>query len=420
MMEKAITGGSELEAFVASARSWVSENLAPVTQEFLDEQVHGDGSRALALQRTLFEAGYAGIAWPKEYGGRGLSPSFQVAFNSVVQGREMPTALNMTLGMIGPTLLELGTEEQKATYVNEILRGEAIWCQLLSEPSGGSDLAGVLTQAERDGDCFRLTGAKTWTSSAFRAHRGLCLARTDPDVPKHSGLTMFIVDMSDPRIDIRRIRKSDGDELFCEEHLDGVIVRADDVVGEVNRGWTVAMALLGNERAALGGSSPFLSGPGYRVQHAADNEDPLLSFVREHGLTSDPVVRQLVAEAHVNRRVAQALSEQIREGVQRGSLPPTAGAIGRLVAATTHVRQNQIEMAVQGPYAAILRDSSSVTHVSNRFLVRQAACLGGGSVEMQRNIISERILGLPREFAPDKDRPFSEVRHNRAPIRSRE
>lgn len=427
-----------VEAYRARAATWVRRNLAPITPELVEEQLRGDGRSARGLQRLLHDAGYAGICWPSEYGGQGLPPHYQLAFNEVVAGRQMPLALNMTLGIVGPTLLELGSEDQKRRFLPAILRGEAIWAQLLSEPTGGSDLAGVRTRADRDGEGFTLTGTKTWTSRADRADWAVCLARTDWSVPKHQGLTMFLVPLRDPRIEIRPIRKADGDEGFCEEFLDGVWVGANLVLGEIDGGWSVVQTMLTHERAALGGASTYLSGDGYQAAAALGGEErsPLVADVRASGRAPDPHVRQLVAEDHTTRTVARLLAARIREGLSTGQMPAAAGAVIRLSAAVSHVVHARTAFELAGTSAVMwprgdgqadagghdvdgggggghgLDGADGGQRIGLDYLVRQAQCLGGGSVEMQRNIISERLLGMPREPAPDRGRPFREIRHN--------
>ncbi len=234
------------------------------------------GTRARELQRTLFDGGFAGLCFPKEYGGQGLTRAHQIAFTQETAPYEMPVTLNIpTFSILAPTLLDFGTEEQKRAHLPKMISGEEIWVQFLSEPSGGSDLASLVTRATRDGDVFILNGSKIWSSGAFRCDYAMCLARTDWHAPKHRGLTMFIIKIHQPGIDVQQIKMSNGSNEFCQEFFDDVAIPVEDVLGEVNDGWTVASRLLFHERDAVGGGSPYLSGTsGGRGDHGARPERP--------------------------------------------------------------------------------------------------------------------------------------------------
>ena len=226
----------------------------------------GPPSAAPALRRT----GSPASASPAEYGGLGLPRAHQRAFTQESLPYQMPTLFNVpTLSILAPTLLDFGTEEQKKRHLPAILRGDELWVQFLSEPSGGSDLAGLVTQATRDGDVFVLNGSKIWSSGAFRSDYAMCLARTDPHVPKHQGLTMFILKIHQPGIEVQRISMVSGMAEFCQEFFDDVAIPAENVIGQVNDGWTVASRLLYHERDAVGGGSPYVSGVGRRRRRAA-------------------------------------------------------------------------------------------------------------------------------------------------------
>src|SRR5262247_3662204 len=213
------------------------------------------------LQRRLWDGGFAGICFPAEYGGLGLTVAHQHAFTDESRPYDMPFHFNIpTLGILAPTLVDFGSHEQKLRHLPAILRGEELWVQFLSEPSGGSDLAGCLTQADRDGDVFVLNGSKIWSSSAHVSDYALCLARTNWDVPKHRGLTMFILQIHQPGITVNQIKMVDGTQEFCEEFFDDAVIPAENVLGEVDDGWTVATRLLFHERASVGGASPYTSG----------------------------------------------------------------------------------------------------------------------------------------------------------------
>jgi len=409
----------DVEAFRLRARRWLGDTM-PRLPEGMDNwrlTIEDEmATNARQLQRLLFDGGFAGICYPVEYGGQGLPREYQRAFTQESFGYQMPTTFNVpTLSILAPTLLDFGTEEQKLRHIPAILRGDELWVQFLSEPSGGSDLAGLVTQATRDGDVFALNGSKIWSSGAFRADYSLCLARTDPHVPKHQGLTMFIVKIHQPGIEVQRIKMVNGTAEFCQEFFDDVLIPATDVVGGVNDGWTVASRLLYHERDAVGGGSPYTSGLGMGDAGKGGQRSDLEDLVVSTGQQGNMTARQLVAEARVNDRVQQQLIDRVTQGIRSGAMPGPAGSLSRLFAATNSERRFDIglEIAGAGAGASVTGDLAGMWGES--FLSRQSNSLGGGSNEMQRNIISERVLGMPREFAADRDRPFDEVRHNRSP-----
>ncbi len=366
------------------------------------------------LQRRIWEGGFAGICFPAEYGGLGLSRAHQRAFTEESHPYDMPYALNIpTLGILAATLVDYGTHAQKARYLPGILRGEELWVQFLSEPSGGSDLAGCLTRADRDGDVWIMNGSKIWSSGAADADYAMCLARTNWDVPKHRGLTMFIMKIHQPGVTVEQIRQVDGSMEFCQEFFDDVLIPAADVVGDVDDGWTVASSLLVHERLAVGGGSPYTSGRS--GGHDADDGNVLVDLVRNQGREHDPLARQLLAEAHARRLVHRALNARLTSGMTSGAMPPPTGAIMKLFAATNVMRRAEIGLELAGPEAVVWPASEELptgAQLGSSTLGRQGMSLGGGSNEMQRNIISERLLGLPREMTADREIPYREVRRS--------
>ncbi len=412
----------ELDAYRLRARSWLAENLPPLPEGVDNWQLNHDDEmavRARALQRLLFDGGYAGICYPVEYGGQGLTRAHQRAFTQESMGYQMPTTFNVpTLTILAPTILDFGTEEQKLRHIPAILSGQELWVQFLSEPSGGSDLAGLVTTATRDGDVFALNGSKIWSSGAFRADYALCLARTDSSVPKHQGLTMFILKIHQPGIEVQRITMVNGTAEFCQEYFDAVLVPVADALGGVNDGWTVASRLLYHERDAVGGGSPYSSGLGTGNASMGGQRSDLEDLARSTGQTADPVVRQLLAEARVNERVQSQLTERVAQGIRTGAMPAPAGSLARLYAAVNSERRYDIGLEIAGQAGGAWVQGDPAGAASVAWLSRQSNSLGGGSNEMQRNIISERVLGMPREFAADRDQPFDQVRHNRSPQRA--
>ena len=294
-----------VEQFAARAARWLAENMPridPADPPYTVRAEQASWDRAKELQRTLHAGGFAGICFPREYGGLGLDFAYQKAFDAVCRDYEMPLILNVpTFAICAATLLDMGTEEQKRDRIGAAIRGEEILCQLLSEPSGGSDLAGVITRAERTADGWLINGAKTWSTSAFAADYGLMLARTDPTVPKHQGLTMFLVPLAAPGITMRRITEVNGNEEFCEEFFDGLQVGDDAVVGEVNQGWEVASRQLFHERRAVGGGSEFSSGRGPENLQEAPTDYPALAEATGQG--DDARVQDLAGRALVRRVV---------------------------------------------------------------------------------------------------------------------
>jgi alkylation response protein AidB-like acyl-CoA dehydrogenase len=405
----------DLDAFRQEVRQWLPEALELLgdadpfmghSKDDADQVV-----RAKAMQRKLWEGGFAGLCFPTEYGGRGLPPAYQRAFNQEAAGFELPMLFNTpTLTIIAPTLLDFGTEEQKRRFIPAILRGEELWVQFLSEPSGGSDLAAALTQAVRDGDVYILNGSKIWSTYAWKSDYALCVCRTDWDAPKHRGLSVLIVKVHQPGIQIDQIRHVDGTEEFCQEFFDDVPIPVDDLLGEENDGWTVASRLLSHERSAMGGSSPYEVGA--RTSDRRAGQFGVGGVAKRSGRLGDARIRQLAGEARVLARVHQALAARIGTSIRTGRLPPPAGSIPRLSTGLLGSRLASIALEISGDRAVAWEDGDPMGNVGIAFLGRQGASLGGGTTEIARNLISERVLGMPREPADDRDRPFREVRTN--------
>ena len=414
-----MTGIESVESFRLRARTWIAASLTP------EAEAPGYGAsvagrdetawqRARELQARLYAGGFAGICFPKEYGGLGLTPAHQRAFSEEVEGYEMPVLLSIpTLSICCATILDVASEEVKREHLAAAIRGEEVLVQFLSEPGSGSDLASVTTRADRHGDSFILTGTKIWSSAAYAADYALCLARTDWDVPKHAGLTMFLVQVRQPGIEVRQIRQVDGSSEFCQEFLDGVEVPAAHVVGEVNGGWAVASRQLFHERGSMGGASPYISGP-HPSRDRMTSARELIGLARDAGRAGDPAARELIAEYHGLDRIESWLADRVGAAVRAGQLPPAASSVGRLFSGEAVTRRAEIALELAGPLA-VMSDPAAPGEppVGVRFLARQGGSLGGGSTEIARNIISERLLGMPREYAADKGVPFSQVKRGR-------
>ena len=413
-----------VEEFRLRARDWLTQHMPRLAEGYDNHQLMRDdesGERSRELQRTLFDGGFAGLCFPVEYGGHGLSRAHQRAFTQESLRYEMPVLFNVpTLSILAPTLLDFGTEEQKKRHIPKILSGEELWVQFLSEPSGGSDLAGLVTRATRDGDVYILNGSKIWSSGAFRADYSLCLARTDWHAPKHRGLSCFIVKIHQPGVEVQQIQMVNGWNEFCQEFFDDVAIPAENLVGQENDGWTVASRLLFHERNAVGGASQYTSGSASVGTARGGLGVDLVELARAGGRTDDPQARQLVGEAVVIDRVGKQLVERVVAGINSGQFPGPAGSLPRLFSATSSERYHDLALEMAGSSVAAWAEGDPAGEVALEYLIRQGGSLGGGSNEMQRNIISERVLGMPREYAADKDKPFDEVLHNPAPTRGGE
>jgi alkylation response protein AidB-like acyl-CoA dehydrogenase len=425
-----------IEAFTERVKAWAAENLTSLGASGDDDRfaayMHEIGlepsdnlARGRAVLRRMAEAGLTGLTLPKEYGGQGLPPSYLRAFNDGVTGYDVSLQQwILVLGMNAPGLLEFGTEEQKKEYLPRLLRGDDHWIQFLSEPTGGSDLASTITRADLDGDEWVINGSKIWTSLADQSDMGMCLARTNWDVPKHSGLTVFIVSLRTPGLEIVPIRLVSGQTGFCQEFFDDVRVPRDSVLGDVNDGWNVASRLLVHERNVLNGGSEYWLPPGgFGPRAGAETvrrRDDLVEEAVSRGDEKDAYVRQLVAEAYINAKVGAQLGPRITAAMRKGLMAPAASSILKLMNSENGIRRSDITAVLAGSsMAAWTPGDISAAGRGLGYLARQAGALVSGTSEIQRNIISERVLDLPREAAPDRVLPFKEVRHNSMPSRRR-
>jgi alkylation response protein AidB-like acyl-CoA dehydrogenase len=410
-----MTNVEPVAEFAARARAWLADNMPAIDPESPPAAPRDDErswNRARELQKRLYEGGFAGICFPRECGGLGLDYEYQKAFDAESRNYEMPLILNTpTFTICCATLLDCGSEEQKKGRIAAALRGDEVLVQLLSEPSGGSDLAGVITRAERHGDRWVINGAKTWSTSAFAADYGLCLARTDWDVPKHEGLTMFLVPIAHRGITLRRITMLSGSTEFCEEFLDGVDVGDDAVVGEVNGGWAVASRQLYHERRAVGQGSEFASGSGHEGGHTTPVD--YADLAERTGQADNERVQVMAGRVLVHRAVGEQLIDHVYRNVRDGVLPPAAGTLIRLFHSETVTLDIDTAMAIAGS-VGVVGEFGDGLEMGLRYLSRQNVAIGGGTTEMARNVIGERVLGFPREFAADREVPFNQVRHGQA------
>jgi alkylation response protein AidB-like acyl-CoA dehydrogenase len=406
------TALESLDIYRDRVETWMNANLPTRDRHNPWDPIEHDDDRASMnrdLQKRLYSGGFAGICYPREYGGQGLPIEYQRVVDELSADFDMPMLFSVpTMSITGPTVLEFGTEAQKQRYIPAWIRGDELWVQFMSEPSGGSDMAGALTRAERDGDVFMLNGSKIWSTYAYKSDYALCLARTNWDVPKHRGLTMFIVPIHHPGIDVQQIKMVDKSEEFCQEFFDDAIIPAENVVGDIDDGWTVATRLLFHERAAVGGTSPYTCG---RYHGSGDTGvQELVDLSRAGGRIGDPHARQLIGESEVLNVVQKALVDRVRAGLGSGYFPAPAGSLVRLFGGMARVDHASAALDLRGGEALVWNgDEDGAAGLA--YIRRQGACLGGGSTEMARNIISERILGMPREPAADRDLAFNQVRH---------
>jgi alkylation response protein AidB-like acyl-CoA dehydrogenase len=425
-----------VEEFAARARSWLATHLPPADPSaghffFTGAADRGDEhdrariQRCRELQRLLFDGGFAGICVPAEYGGQGLTPAHQFAFNRELRGYDYPLEIQAsTFIPCMALLLEFGSAEQKRRHIPAMLRGEEVWAQFLSEPDGGSDAAGAATTAVRDGDRWVLNGSKIWTTGGWYSDWAMCLARTNWDVEKHRGLTIFTVPVRSPGIEIRRIEMSNGAREFCQEFLTDVAVDDRDRLGEVDGGWPIMGRWLHHERTISGGS-PYVTSAGGRGDDAVSRK--LVRLARNLGTLENLETLELIGEARALSLVGNALVRSVSEKMRSGALPQHAASMLRLFGGLSTARRATIGFELAGAQAVVWptgprpadpmvdgaggADDSRGADVGAAYLVRQAACIGGGTTEMARNIISERLLGMPREARAD-DGPFRDVRRS--------
>ena len=344
-------------------------------------------------QRKLFDAGYAGIAWPKEFGGRGATFIEQAIFQEELALADAPEIYGtIGLSLVGPTIMTVGTEAQKKRYLPGMLSGDEVWCQGFSEPNAGSDLASLETKAVLDGDHFVVNGQKIWTSYAHIANFCMLVVRTDTAAPKHKGITCLLVDMKTPGISVRPLKMMSGDSAFNEMFFSNVRVPVDCILGKVNEGWNVAITALSNERANLG--------IGLYVAFKR-NLDALLEQARKlhrngKPVIEDPVIRQKLAQAFVELEVFRLNTTRALSNLAKRGVPGPEGSIQKLYWSELNQRNAQIAMEVLGPYAQ-LTDFDAGRWVYN-YLRCRGNTIEAGTSEVQRNIIAQRVLGLPRSY----------------------
>jgi len=377
-------------------------NLTPDEQQFRDEFRAWLRENVFAAktvdelkrwQRTLFEGGWAGVSWPKQYGGRGATLMQQAIFQEELALADAPHLIGtIGLSLVGPTIIAMGTDEQKARHLSKILSGEEIWCQGFSEPNAGSDLASLGTRALKDGDDFIVNGQKIWTSFAHIADWCLLLVRTDFEAPKHKGITCLLADMHAPGVTVRPLRMMSGDAGFNEVFFDNVRVTPSQVLGKVNEGWTTAITALMNERANLGTGVQVifrrnLNGLMARSHTIDRNGKPA---------SADPIVRQKLAQAYLELEILRLNTNRALTSLSKSGVPGPEGSTLKLYWSEMNQRTQQTAQDVLGPHGQLSDFDGGVWQFG--YLRARGNTIEAGTSEIQRNIIAERVLGLPKSY----------------------
>jgi acyl-CoA dehydrogenase len=359
-------------------------------------------TEAQKFRAKRFDAGLGWITGPEEFGGRALPPAYQREYDTLEGRFDVPSQafFLIGLGMVAPTILAHGSDTAKERYLRSLYRGDIVACQLFSEPGAGSDLASLQTRAERDGDEWVITGQKVWTSGAQYSDIGEIIARSDPDLPKHKGLTGFLVDMRAPGVEVRPLRQMTGGASFNEVFFTEVRVPDDHRLGDVNNGWAVALTTLMNERAAIGAGG----GGGTGLLTRA------IEMAKAFGATKDPLVRQRLADLIVRSRVAQYTNQRALDKIRAGQTPGPELSIAKLAGTQLSVALSEFVAGVLGP--KLVADSGEWgTYAWNQFVLGTPAMrIAGGSDEVMRNIVGERVLGLPKEPGIDTTSPFRDLK----------
>jgi alkylation response protein AidB-like acyl-CoA dehydrogenase len=399
---QAAVARESVEEFRERARAWLAANAAALGGPTADARLAP--RRALT---ALHDAGFGAITWPVEYGGRGLSSEHQDAFSAEL--REYPSVIAgdlVTLGICAPTLLDFGSEDQKRRHLPRMLRGDEAWTQLLSEPGAGSDLAGLQTRAVLDGDQWVVNGQKVWTSAAQWSDYALMIARTNSDVPKHNGLSMFIVDLKADGVTIRPLRQMTGAAEFNEVFLDDVRLPADALVGAKDDGWRALLRMLMHERMAIGAGTG-----GSRM--GRDMFAVLRDLARERGVDADEGVRRSLLDLYVKERILALMGQRMRDALANGREPGPEGSVAKLANAILSRAAANTGMLIGGPGSLAWEATDpSGAELATACLFSPMTAIAGGTSEIQRNTIGERVLGLPKEPQVDRDIPFREVKQN--------
>ena len=396
MSDTATLTTADAEAFRERCREFLREHAKPGARRDLEA--------ARAFQAALAEAGLAGLTYDTEFGGAGLTLEHERIFRQVAQEFPAMTGeLVISHGMCLPVLNEFGTDEQKRRYMPDNIAARTVWCQMFSEPGAGSDVASLQTRADRDGDEWVLNGQKVWTTLAHRSDYGVIVARTDPDQPKHAGISMFIVDLKAPGVEIRPIHQIDGGSHFNEVFFTDVRIPTDNLLGEMNNGWRQATAMLMYERVAIGSmGSGAISQPMY---------DLLLGAAKATGRIDDPVVRDELMKVYAMETTKSLVAMRTRAELKAGKAPGPGGSLGKLYSSIISWRFREIAMEIAGAGSQAWEPGDALGQMMQSVVLNSfQAGIAGGTDEIQRNIIGDRVLGLPRDISVDTNVPFRELK----------
>ena len=395
-------------AFRAEVRAFLDAHATPKQPGSLASSYYGKAPTAEAerehvaackvWQRSKFDNGWAGITWPRAFGGRAGTAVQQGIFSQEESKYDVATGVfSVGIGMAGPTLITHGSEEQKLRYLDPMLRGDEVWCQLFSEPNAGSDLAGLRTTAERDGDEWVVNGQKVWNSGAHYSDWGILLTRTNVDASKHRGITYFVVDMRTPGIEVRPLRQITGAAHFNEVFFTDVRIPHENIIGQVDAGWGPMMTTLSNERTLIGGAT-------------RGDFGEVADLARRLGADRDPVLRQKLARSYTRSAVLKYLGYRVRTATARGQAPGPESSVMKLLVSQHMSGQGDLYMAMLGASGMLAADSAiDGGRWQMEFLGQWSAKIGGGTDEIQRNTIGEKVLALPPEPRVDKNIPFRDI-----------
>ncbi len=392
------------EEFRLRARAFLAEHATGLVFDEDDPRSANEMAANKAFQKKLFEANLAGLTYPVEFGGQGLPKSYEKIYREeYAKVPDMVTQLTISHGMCTPMLSEYASDELKARFLPDAIAAETIWCQMFSEPGAGSDVASLQTRAVLDGDEWIINGQKVWTTLAHVSDYGILIARTNPDAPKHRGITMFIVDMNDPAVECRAIHQIDGGKHFNEVFFTDLRIPKDWVLGDVNDGWRMATAMLMYERVAIGtGSSSGIKTPTSKF---------LMKAARNAGRSDDPNVRQEIMKIYSEETTKSLVSLQTRAAMKAGQTPGPGGSLGKLHGARIARMLRSAALAIGGPAAAAWDpDDEDGSQFAQSTLRSFAANIAGGTDEIQKNIIGDRVLGLPRDISVDREVAFKDLK----------
>jgi alkylation response protein AidB-like acyl-CoA dehydrogenase len=386
--------------FRDEVRAWMTSNVPKdwVRRRNAEESMEARFAYLRAWQRTMFDAGWTGISWPKEYGGRGASLMQTVIFNEEMARAEAPPLANVLgLGLIGPTIIAFGNETQKKRYLHKILSAEEIWCQGFSEPNAGSDLAALSTEAKIDGDHFVINGHKCWNSYGWAADWCELVVRTDPAAEKHKGLTVVLVDMKSAGIEVRGLKQMSGESEFCEIFFRDVRVPVENMVGKLNEGWKVAIGTLMHERGTFGAAIQVT------YQRNLKRLIEIAHEVRRNGHTAaeDPLLRQKLAQCYTEVEVMRCNQMRAFSKINETGVPGPEGSIQKIFWSELNQRMQQIAMEIMGPYAQLAHGSADAFDEGQwayNYLRSRGNTIEAGTSEIQRNIIGHFVLGLPKSY----------------------